>query len=574
MTRFSRTLAYVIAVFVVLTGSAAAQFETRTTFAVHSEPISIAVGDFNRDGNVDVAVATELNHKVAIYLGRGDGTFGPFGYYNVGGAAEVHDIIAADFRRNGILDLAVSADHDDYVNVLLGNGNGTFQPARRSQTPTPPSFIASGDFNHDGRLDLVTIDSSGLCPCISILFGHGDGTFAAPINTEPPNAADALGLGDFNHDGNLDLVTVGQFGGDSEVGVLLGNGDGTFTVGDSYPTGGGPQSVAVGDFNGDGELDLAVAEPLGGQFSIFLGNGDGTFRYGVTLPSFFPSSIQTADFNGDGKLDLVVATGVLSTSLNVYLGNGDGIFTPSMVFPVRDETAPFVGDFNGDGQPDIVLPGILSNTVITVLNTGVVKFSPPTAVNFPFQTVNTVSASQTVTLTNTGSKTLSISSLTAKGEFQMATTCASGLAAGASCDISLSFAPKIVGAKAGTVTINDSASTKPQVIELTGAGTLVSIAPLALSFPPQQVGTSSSPQKITITNGSTTTVNISRIIVSGTNARDFSQSNACGTLTPGASCSISVTFTPKKTGARSAEVDITDDAGGSPQIIPLSGTGT
>jgi Abnormal spindle-like microcephaly-assoc'd, ASPM-SPD-2-Hydin len=99
-------------------------------------------------------------------------------------------------------------------------------------------------------------------------------------------------------------------------------------------------------------------------------------------------------------------------------------------------------------------------------------------------------------------------------------------------------------------------------------------APLALSFPPQQVGTSSSPQPIAITNGSTTTVNISRIIVSGTNARDFSQSNTCGTLTPGANCTISVTFTPKKTGARTAEVDITDDAGGSPQVIPLNGTGT
>jgi hypothetical protein len=359
------------------------------------------------------------------------------------------------------------------VSVLLGKGDGTFGPAVSYATPDFPAFVGVGDFNGDHKLDLVTIDQSGVCPCISVLLGNGDGTFQEPpINTMPPYPAAAIGIGDFNHDGKMDLVTVGQFGSASEVGILLGNGDGTFTLGMSYVAGSDPQSVAVADFNGDHKLDLAVADALGGSIDILLGNGDGTFTQGAVIPTLsFPGAIKKSDFNSDHKVDLVIVTGISNTVVSEYLGNGDGTFQTAMNFSVPGEAATLaVGDFNGDRLNDIVVTNFTGNSVVTLLNTGTANFSPTTPLNFHKQTVGTTSAPQTLTLSNTGKNALTISSMTAKGQFGMSSTCGTSVAPGANCAISVTFSPKTLGAKSGTISITDSASSKPQVIELSGTG--------------------------------------------------------------------------------------------------------
>ncbi len=324
---------YVVCSFAVV--PAFGQIETRANVPVFSSPYSIAVGDFNRDGIRDLAVVAFSSGRVAVLLGNGDGTFRKATYYD----AVASSVAAADFRNNGILDLALTDNLSNSVQIMLGNGDGTFQPSKFYPTPNFPNVIAVGDFNGDHTPDVVTIDESGFCPCISVLLGNGDGTFQEPpITTVPPVAAVAIGIGDFNHDGMLDVVTIGESRAGSQAGILLGNGDGTFTPGKSYTIGDGPQSVAVADLNGDGNLDLAIADALSGSIDILLGNGDGTFRQGAIIPTLaFPGAIQKGDFNGDGKVDLVVATGLNTTVVSVFLGNGDGTFQAAENFPVAGE---------------------------------------------------------------------------------------------------------------------------------------------------------------------------------------------------------------------------------------------
>jgi hypothetical protein len=449
-----------------------AQFETRASVPVLQNPIAIAVGDFNGDGKLDLAVSAFYNGKIAVLLGNGDGTFDDAAYYDVGGNETTGYIVAADLRGEGVLDLVVTDDLSNQVQVLFGNGDGTFGPPTAYSTPDYPAVVMAGDFSGH-KADLVTVDESGYCHCISVLLGNGNGTFQEPpINTLPPTPPVAIGIGDFNRDGKLDIVSVGQFGSANQADILLGNGDGTFTPGDSYTLGSDPQSVAVADFNGDHILDLAIADAESGDIDLLLGNGDGTFRQGPVISGLaFPGAIQKGDFNGDGKVDLAFLTGVHSTVLNVLLGNGDGTFKPVMTFPLPGESAAIaLGDFNGDHRNDIAVADYLGNAVITLLNTGLARFSPTTPLNFDKQAVGTTSAPQTVTLTNAGKAELKIASMKAAGQFAMTSTCEKSVAAGANCTISVTFSPKTQGPKSGTVLIVDSASSKPQVIELSGTG--------------------------------------------------------------------------------------------------------
>jgi len=550
-----------------------AQFETRGTSAVVSAPQAIAVGDFNHDGKLDLAVASTCcpDGGVSILLGNGDGTFQSPLNYNAGVAPV--SIVAADFNHDGNLDLAVANSLSTNVNILLGNGDGTFRAGPQNPSlPAFENFVAVGDFNGDGKPDIVTVSWSNPCKCISVLLGNGDGTFQAAVNTEPPFTVESIGIGDFNGDGNLDLATAGDF----SINILLGNGDGTFTYGATYPGEASPDSIAVADLNGDHKLDLAISNGASSSLGVLSGNGDGTFQTVVYYPVEFPASVKAADVNGDHKLDLVVANTLLTSSeLTVFLGNGDGTFQSGVSYPAGNTLYDVaVADFNGDGMKDLAAPDYRSNNVIMLLNTGKFSISPTAPMVFPNQVIGTVSAPQAITLTNTGTKALSISSVSASGRFEASNQCGTSVAAGASCDINVSFKPRAAGQTSGLITIVDSASTKPQIIEVSGVGTVISFSPQALNFPNQKVGTRSAPITVTLTNKGSTTITLQGVTVSGKNTRDFSENNNCGWfIGPGTSCIINVTFAPGKAGLRSAVLIAGDNGGGSPQTVPLTGTG-
>jgi hypothetical protein len=543
-------------------------------YATAGRSYALAVGDFNGDGKPDLAVANYVLGTISVLLGNGNGTFQPHVDYATGGYPE--SVAVGDFNNDGKLDLVVANNGSNTVSILLGNGDGTFQPQVEYATGNLPIGVAVADFNRDGKLDLVVANYDN----INVLLGNGDGTFQPAVNYAAGAHPGSPAVGDFNRDGKLDLVVANN--STNTITVLLGNGDGTFRPAVSYSTEPSPTSIAVADFNADDKLDLAVGAGTG--VSVLLGNGDGTFQAHVDYGtgSRNPCSVAVGDFNGDGRPDLVVAD-LFSTDVHLLLGNGNGTFgaaSTDAAGPGPSSVA--VGDFNGDGSLDVAVADSSSATVSVLLQATAVLSSPSLA--FGDQSVHTSSAPQSVTLTNAGPLTLTIGSIAITGadatDFSQKNTCGSSVPAlGGSCTISVTFRPTVAGPRTASITITDNAQGSPQVVLLTGTGVvqgpIATLSASSLTFSTQVVGTSSTAQSVILTNSGSAALSITNVSFNGADPGDFSQTNTCGTsLAPGANCSISITFTPKLKGTRSAALALADDAAGNPQLIALSGTGT
>ncbi len=554
--------------FMGIAAPAWAQFETRATHPLPSGAWSVATGDFNGDGNLDIVVLDDGGFSVS--LGNGDGTFQKAVFYSTQLA---YSLAVADFNNDGKLDIVVANENlnPSTVSVYLGNGDGTFQSPISSNTTNYSSFVVVGDFNGDHKMDIAIIDT----PYISVLLGNGDGTFQAPSDNDSFIGPQWLAVGDFNNDHKLDVVVVGFFGGSYNIGVLLGNGDGTLQDSLTYPQTYVPWAVATGDFNRDGNLDAVIAND-GSDVTVLLGNGDGSFQPGVTyFTTGFSGPVIVSDLNLDGKLDLALGNDSERVfGVDVFWGNGDGTFQPAQFFAAGGSGLPAVGDLNGDHLPDFVLANETYGA-ITLLNTGAVSFSPTAPLVFPAQLINTKSAAETVTLTNSGTAALSISFIKVSGEFQASNTCGSTVPAGESCTITAVFRPKSAGSHTGLITLIDSASTKPQVVELTGSGTAIKVSPSSLNFGSQEVGTKSPAQTVTAVNKGSQEILYNSITIGGSDKKDFSETDNCTGrfIPPGGACKVSVTFAPTKKGARSGALYIVPQGTASPQPAKLTGTG-
>jgi len=380
------------------------------------------------------------------------------------------------------------------------------------------------------------------------------------------------------------VAVPASFGSVDQVDILLGNGDGSFRADGFYQLAAVPYSAVAGHFNGDKAIDLAVGDVQGLSISVLLGNGDGTFGQAVNYDTYFPTWVATGDINGDGKADLVAANAgspgnLFASTLSVLLGNGDGTFQPGVTYPAGKRlNYVAIGDFNNDGKPDLVAIDLLGEAIITLLNTGAATFRPTSPLTFPPQLVGTAGAPMDITLTNSGEKAITVSSVTISGQpFQITeTTCEGDIPPRQHCTVAVSFTAKLRGPIGGTVTFKDSASSKPQVVELVGIGTVVKVSPAKLTFPPQKLGRASAPQTVQLTNTGSVPLNVIKSFpfIYGKNRKDFSESSNCGSqVGPGASCTITVTFTPHQAGTRTAFVQIDDDGGGGSQNVPLTGTG-
>lgn len=410
-----------------------------TAYVAGNAPESVVVADFNGDGKLDLAVAdngdpsTGDNGGVSILLGNGDGTFQPAQVFSAGNNPTFLSV--GDFNGDGKMDLAVSdlgqlpSGGNGSLSILLGNGDGTFQTPIIVNAGMGPYAQALGDFNRDGKLDIAIIDFgnlSGNHGSVYVLLGKGDGTFqpALLVNAGDSSAAfpTAIVANDFNGDGKVDLAVTTS---DSNLSVLLGNGDGTFQAPVFYPGGATPTSIAAGDLRNSGKVDLAISsfsctpEWCGSLIQVLSGNGDGTFRsrqnvsltyangpppgemscqwqglqFKNGIQICFPLALQIADFDGSGRADLVGLGGVpLGGGLFVLPGNGDGTFEAVLGYRDPSFSGPWpvpggsgaglaIADFNGDGEPDIVSTWMGDPNVppvVTVLLNETVPYGAPT----------------------------------------------------------------------------------------------------------------------------------------------------------------------------------------------------
>src|SRR5437867_1135247 len=280
----------------VLAGNGDGTFGVQATYAVGSGPASITAQDVNGDGKLDLAVSNYYANTFSVLLGNGDGTFGPA--QSVAVAANPQVVAVSDFNADGKLDLAVANAGSTLVSILLGRGDGTFQsPLTFEVGDFNPTYVAVGDLNGDGKPDLAvpTYGCFYYAPCpvishtVSVLLGNGDGTFQPARLFDAGSGPNSVVARDFNADGKVDLV-VADYGPSTQrattVSVLLGNGDGTFQPPLSFEAGASPAFVVEGDFNFDGVLDLAVANYDGNTVSVLIG---AISLQQVATPTFSPT---------------------------------------------------------------------------------------------------------------------------------------------------------------------------------------------------------------------------------------------------------------------------------------------
>ncbi len=319
--------------------------------------------------------------------------------------------------------------------------------------------------------------------------------------------------------------------------------------------------VATGDFNGDGIPDFVAPNyfEFGGSPTIFLGKGDGTFTFSkVTFTlDYFPTSVLVADFNGDGVLDLAFSD---LNGVEIALGNGDGTFAPGTHYV----DASYAGDRN--------YGAVTSSTIPLIGGLPPVRVSP-NSLSFGNEAVGTTSPAKTVTLDNTSTDTLDISSITPSGDFAIsANTCGATLAGKKSCKVSITFTPMALGTLTGTLTFTDNAANSPQTVPLSGTGVeSATLTPASAVYAKQKVGTTSAAKTFTLTNNQP--VDLTGIAISTTGNFAVSATTCEASLNAKAKCKISVTFSPTETGTQTGQLIVQDSASNNPQTSNLTGTG-
>ena len=351
-----------INVVVNATGSSVL-FEHTLDFIVYGHPLDLIAGDFNGDGKADMLLYSPQFADLPMLRGNGAGDFSIAGETGVAGSG----FVVADFNGDGKLDLAEAVTPTPGIGVMLGNGDGTLG-SRVVYATTGSVAVLAHDFNGDGKIDLASANTDGT---VSILLGNGNGTFQAALNFAAGTRLRGIATGDFNGDGKFDLVVTNP--SDRSVAVLLGNGNGTFQAPTRVVTGAFPDyptNVVVGDFNGDGKLDVAITNYFGNSVTILLGNGDGTFQPPADYPAgAYATGLIVADLNGDGNLDLAVTNAQATNTVSILLGNGNGTFRAPIAYPVGADPEPLVvADFNGDGQPDLAAANSAGYTVSILIN--------------------------------------------------------------------------------------------------------------------------------------------------------------------------------------------------------------
>jgi FG-GAP-like repeat/Abnormal spindle-like microcephaly-assoc'd, ASPM-SPD-2-Hydin len=604
--------------------------QTPVIYSLGAGPIAIVTGDFNGDGNLDLAAANSGSDTVCVLLGNGDGTFQNAAFYATG--SDPSGLIATDLNGDGKLDLVAANDGSNSISVLLNAGNGAFASNVAYPVGVEPFALSAGDFYGNGKIGVAVANSGD--NTVSIVPGNGDGTFnaSAALTFGIGDVSLGIGAADFGLDGRADLVVSNSE--DNTVSVLLQipgvtlSGASLAFGSQTVATSSAPQmlvmsnsgsatlgisGIAIGGSNGSQYTQTNNCPnnlAAGGSCTInvtFDPTASGTASASLTITDGASGSPQTVSLLGEGVAPSVLLSppgltfatqtvGTTSPPQLVTLTNAGSqtlaltSITPSTGYAQTNNCglslAPgaacslnvtFTPTVTGaqTGVITIVDNAAAGSQVVSLTGTGsgtpAVSLSP-TSLTFSNQTVDTSSATQSITLTNTGAGPLTIISVASTGDYSQTNTCGGSVASKATCKISVAFTPTTTGARHGTLVVTDNATTSPQSVTVTGTGIAANVAfsPTGLSFANQAVNTSSATKTIVLTNNTGAKLTISQIAASS----NYSQTNTCGTgIAAGATCNILVAFKPTSTGIIRGTITITDSATTSPQSVPLTGTG-
>jgi hypothetical protein len=365
-------------------------FRPPVNYPVLPSPNSVIKGDFNGDSKLDL-VATgcgdeECTGAVLVLLGKGDGTFIRGNQFLAGPSdANAETLASGDLNGDGTPDLVVVNNGVSLfgtISILIGDGHGGFlAPVSYTVGGATPTWPAVADFNKDGNLDIAV--SVNTTDSVAIFLGNGDGTFGSAVNYGVGSSPQGIAVADVNNDGEVDIISADFCGDDPEcragtISVLLGKGDGSFQLRLVFAEGMFPESVALADFNLDGNADVAIANPCGtdptcvspGSVGIMLGNGDGTFQPVANYSStgYLTVRVAVGSFDRDNVPD-VVALNVQSADITVLLGREDGTLSPGVDYLVGlTPISAAIGDFNKDGLHDLAIANQNSDEVSILLN--------------------------------------------------------------------------------------------------------------------------------------------------------------------------------------------------------------
>ncbi|CAF4938042.1 unnamed protein product, partial [Rotaria sp. Silwood1] len=331
-------------------------FQNQTKYSVGSNPQSVSIGDVNNDTRLDIVVANGGNNDVSILLGYGNGSFETETRYSVGRSPQ--SVSIGNVNNDTRLDIVVANQDSNDVSILLGYGNGSFENQKRYSVGSSPLSVSIGDINNDTRPDIVV--ANRLSSDVSILLGYGNGSFENQKRYSVGSSPRSVSIGDINNDTRLDIVVAN--GGSNDVSVLLQYNRGAITYEMSLAPGGGSslRYVVIGDLNNDTNLDIILANYGTNNIGVLFGYGNGSFENQMMLSTGMnsqPISVAVGDFNGDREVDIAVANHG-TKHVDMMLGNGQGKFAIQTSYEIGFDTPPLVmasGDFNNDARSEIAV---------------------------------------------------------------------------------------------------------------------------------------------------------------------------------------------------------------------------
>ncbi len=612
-------------------------FSPPVSYPVGNQPFSLAAGDFLGNGNLSLAVTNFADNTVSILPGNGDGTFDVSLSTAFNAGTNPIGLATGDFNRDGRADLAASNSVSNTASVFLQSPLGILAPisaAFGTQTlgASGPAQTISLTNSGSALLTITGVSITGAnsgdfaetSQCGTSLAPGASCSFSVTFSPLAPGARIAsltilgnaspglsvpltgLGAGPVTVFSSSALVFSGQTAGTTSAPqalTLLNNGTTSLLISGISASGnfaqtntcGGSLAPAAmctisvtftppgaGSYSGSITItDSALGSP---QQIALSGTGTGvpvavlapgTLTFG-NQPINTSSQPQTIVLSNTGAGPLTISSITVGTSYAISSTCGSSLgaganCTISVTFQPNNTGAHSASVVVADNSAG----GTQSSSLTGTGTAAVLSFSP-TYLLFSSQAVGTSSSSRVVNLTNTTGAPLTITSITSSGDYSQTNNCPATLSPGAGCGIHATFSPTATGTRPGTIVVADNAADSPQVVPLSGTGIApaVALAPASLAFPGQNVGSASAPGSVTLTNNGTGALTLTGISISGTNGGDFSESNTCGTsLAAGASCAISAIFMPTAAGSRSANLMVSDNAPGSPQMVPLAGTG-